>query len=70
MEPKSTAVKKMIVHPYNNKRLSLVISGGQWYGWNSAYHVYNGQKDYRQLQATDKIEFDPRAWNDFHFAKS
>lgn len=38
-----------------------VYANGQWYQWNTAYHVYNGARNYEQLQKTDKVDFNKQA---------
>lgn len=51
------AIKHLIKHPATNKRLRRVfVEGKGWYGWNSAYHVYNSESTYEQLQEADRAK--------------
>jgi hypothetical protein len=53
------AVKKMIRHPVTGKRMKrvFVVDKG-WYGWNTAYHVYNHVTNYKQLQQEEAVNVD------------
>jgi hypothetical protein len=51
-------IKKMIVNPLNQKRMSSVyVLGKGWYAWNGAYRVYNSAQNYEQLKNDEVIDF-------------